>query len=145
MLTEKQERFCQEFMVDGNATQAAVRAGYSCRTARAIGTENLAKPAIKERIDELRLERAKRVELEADEVIRRLREIADSWRINPSAAVRALELLGRHLGIFERDNRQAAPVAAVQVVLDSRVAERMGVDDVSPIVASSDLPAPDPV
>lgn len=52
-LTAKQKRFCEEYMVDGNATQAAIRAGYSFKTARTIGAENLAKPAIKEHIDAL--------------------------------------------------------------------------------------------
>lgn len=53
-LTEKQEQFCHEWLIDFNATQAAVRAGYSKDTAYAIGWENLRKPEIKARIAELR-------------------------------------------------------------------------------------------
>jgi phage terminase small subunit len=52
-LTPKQERFCTELLVDFNATQAAIRAGYSKKTARAIGSENLTKPDIQNRLSEL--------------------------------------------------------------------------------------------
>ena len=60
-MTDKQKRFCDEYVVDYNATQAAVRAGYSAKTAYSIGTENLKKPELKNYIDqrneELRSER----------------------------------------------------------------------------------------
>ena len=60
-MTAKQKRFCDEYLVDYNATQAAVRAGYSAKTAYSIGTENLKKPELKNYIDqrneELRSER----------------------------------------------------------------------------------------
>lgn len=52
-LTDKQKRFCEEYIVDCNATQAAIRAGYSELSARQMGTENLSKPSIKEYIGEL--------------------------------------------------------------------------------------------
>ena len=51
-MTAKQQRFCDEYLIDLNATQAAIRAGYSKKTARAIGNENLMKPDIKKYIDE---------------------------------------------------------------------------------------------
>ena len=51
-LTPKQKRFCQEYLIDLNATQAAVRAGYSEKTAYSVGNENLRKPEIKKYIDE---------------------------------------------------------------------------------------------
>lgn len=51
-LTPKQRRFVEEYAIDLNATQAAIRAGYSVKTARKIGSENLAKPDIKAAIDE---------------------------------------------------------------------------------------------
>lgn len=53
-LTAKQERFCNEYLIDLNATQAAIRAGYSEKTATAIGAENLTKPNIQEFIQEVR-------------------------------------------------------------------------------------------
>lgn len=55
-LNARQERFCLEYVIDGNATQAAIRAGYSVRTAGATGAENLKKPHIRARIDELMAE-----------------------------------------------------------------------------------------
>lgn len=51
-LTEKQKKFCNEYLVDCNATQAAIRAGYSPKTAYSIGEENLRKPELKTYIDE---------------------------------------------------------------------------------------------
>lgn len=51
-LTVKQKRFCDEYLIDCNATQAAIRSGYSKKTAGAVGYENLKKPQIKEYIDE---------------------------------------------------------------------------------------------
>ena len=53
-LTAKQERFCYEYCQDYNATQAAIRAGYSKKTAGAIGGENLQKPEIKDKISEIK-------------------------------------------------------------------------------------------
>lgn len=49
-MTEKQKRFCEEYLIDLNATQAALRAGYSEKTAYSIGNENLKKPEIQEYI-----------------------------------------------------------------------------------------------
>lgn len=51
-MTEKQKRFVDEYLIDLNATQAAVRAGYSAKSAYSIGTENLKKPEIKRAIEE---------------------------------------------------------------------------------------------
>ena len=51
-MTEKQKRFCDEYLIDLNATQAAIRAGYSEKTAGSIGDENLKKPEIKSYIEE---------------------------------------------------------------------------------------------
>ncbi len=57
-MTPKQQKFCDEYLVSGNATDAAIKAGYSPKTAYAIGSENLSKPElkayIKTRLDEIR-------------------------------------------------------------------------------------------
>lgn len=58
-LTEKQKRFCEEYLIDLNATQSAIRAGYSEKTAYSIGCENLTKPEIQNYISELQEQRAK--------------------------------------------------------------------------------------
>jgi phage terminase small subunit len=75
-LTPKQQRFVEEYMVDMNASDAARRAGYSQRTAARIGFENLQKVQIAAAIDAARIDRSKRVGIEADEVLRGLAAIA---------------------------------------------------------------------
>ena len=74
-LTDKQEMFCREYLIDLNATQAAIRAGYSEKTARASGCENLTKPDLQNRIAELKAERNEQVNVDAAYVLRRLIEI----------------------------------------------------------------------
>ena len=128
-LTDKQRRFVSEYLIDLNATQAAIRAGYSAKTANKIGSENLVKPGIQKAISEAMLKQQVRTELTADEVIADLREVRDicmgrkkvkivevakfegvistseieAKMIDPAGANRALELLGKHIGMF-RDN-----------------------------------------
>lgn len=75
-LTTKQQLFANEYIVDLNATQAAIRAGYSKRTAGSIGHELLKKPEIQGAIQEAMDERAKRTEITADLVLQELRKIA---------------------------------------------------------------------
>lgn len=74
-LTPKQERFVEEYLVDLNATQAAIRAGYSERTAGATGHENLRKPEIAAAIQRAQEERSKRTEVTADRVLQELARI----------------------------------------------------------------------
>ncbi|OCA53930.1 terminase small subunit [Photorhabdus namnaonensis] len=74
-LTDKQEMFCREYLVDLNATQAAIRAGYSEKTANRIGSENLSKLDIQKRISELKSDRNEVVKVDAEYVLRRLVEI----------------------------------------------------------------------
>lgn len=69
MLNQKQKRFAEEYMVDSNATQAAIRAGYSKKTARSIGAENLTKPDIKAYIERLAGELKKKSIADADEAL----------------------------------------------------------------------------
>lgn len=74
-LTPKQARFVEEYLIDCNATQAAIRAGYSERTARKIGHENLTKPDIAEAIQAAMSERSRRTEITADRVLQELARI----------------------------------------------------------------------
>ncbi|MEQ2018689.1 terminase small subunit [Photorhabdus bodei] len=74
-LTGKQEMFCREYLVDLNATQAAIRAGYSDKTANRIGSENLSKLDIQKRISELKSDRNEVVKIDAEYVLKRLVEI----------------------------------------------------------------------
>lgn len=75
-LTDKQARFVEEYLVDLNATQAAIRAGYSEATARSIGSENLTKPDVAEAIQAAMAERSKRTNVTADKVVAELARIA---------------------------------------------------------------------
>lgn len=116
-LTAKQATFCKEYVVDFNATQGATRAGYSPRTANEQGARLLAKASVQVEIRRLIDERAKRVEVDADFVVRMLVEnvqrsmqavaVVDAegnpigeYRYNGAVANKSLELLGRHLGMF---------------------------------------------
>lgn len=74
-LTDKQELFAREFIKDLNATQAAIRAGYSEKTARTIGSQNLTKLDIADRIAELKADRNEEVGVDAAYVLKRLVEI----------------------------------------------------------------------
>lgn len=75
-MTPKQQRFVDEFPVDLNATQAAIRAGYSLHTAAAIGCELLAKPEIAAAIRAALAERQRRTAITADRVLEELARVA---------------------------------------------------------------------
>lgn len=74
-LTAKQQRFCDEYLIDLNATQAAIRAGYSEKTAKVIASENLSKPNIKEYIENRMKEKEKNLIADQDEVLQYLTSV----------------------------------------------------------------------
>ena len=94
-LTLKQKMFIDEYLVDLNATQAAIRAGYSPKTAKDIASQNLAKLNIRIEIDKKMAERSKRVGMNADRVLQELGKLAfvkiedvidfETGRIKPTA------------------------------------------------------------
>ncbi len=98
-LTGKQEQFCREYIIDLNGTQAAIRAGYSHESARAIASENLTKPDVQARLQVLMADRAERVQVTADEVVRELKAIAfhrvddhiESWSDGGTVNFRPIE------------------------------------------------------
>lgn len=104
-LTPKQTLFVQEYLVDLNATQAAIRAGYSKNTAKAIGAENLTKPDIADAVQKAMGARSERVVITQDSVLKNieaLRVKAES-ECQLAVAARCLELQGKHVGLF-KDN-----------------------------------------
>ena len=109
-LTAKQARFVEEYLIDLNATQAAIRAGYSARTAFRIGAENLQKPAIQSAISDKQLERSQRTQITADRVIREIARLAlfDIRRL--------LNADGTPKSIQDIDDDTAAALAGLDVV-----------------------------
>lgn len=69
-LTPKQQKFCEQYLIDLNATQAAIRAGYSKNSARRIATENLSKPYIKQVIEKAQLKASDKAEISQQRVLR---------------------------------------------------------------------------
>jgi len=87
--TSKESRFCQEYMVDLNATQAAIRAGYSEKNARQIGNEVLGKEHIASRISVLKAKAAQQIEYSHQDVLKRLKswvesDITETINLSPS-------------------------------------------------------------
>lgn len=74
-LTPKQQRFVEEYLIDLNATQAAIRSGYSEKTAKVIAAQNLSKLNVQEAIEEAQSKRAEQTQIDAAYVLRRLVEI----------------------------------------------------------------------
>lgn len=74
-LTAKQKRFCDEYLIDMNITQAAIRAGYSKKTAYAIGQENLKKPTLQNYIDKRMEEKEKELIADQNEVLKYLTSV----------------------------------------------------------------------
>lgn len=157
----KYECFCQEYLVDLNQTQAAIRAGYSPRSAGQTASALMKKPKVRARVDELMAERSRRTGVNQDRVVRELARIGfvkltdlidlETGQIRPDASEddlaalagyrvkriptengmglevearladkgRALELLGKHLGMYT-DRTEIRAAERVVVVDDLR-------------------------
>jgi phage terminase small subunit len=91
-MTPKQQRFCYEYMIDLNATKSAIRAGYSERTANKIASELLKNKEIKEKIEQLKEEQQKKLEITLDTVLKEIAVIAFSplGKIKTSDKLKAL-------------------------------------------------------
>jgi phage terminase small subunit len=107
-LTVKQRKFCLEYLVDLNATKAAIRAGYSKKSAQVIGCENLRKPIIQEFIGSKVEKAAEKTQTEAEWVMVELKRIAEACAEDngkgrlkdATAAIRSLELIGKRHKLF---------------------------------------------
>ena len=99
-LNTKQKKFCEEILVDDNATQAAIRAGYPKRSASSMGYENLKKPEIRTYISELVKARKQRTQVTADRVLEELAKIAFANEGEKTGdKLKALDVLAKHVGI----------------------------------------------
>ena len=117
-LNPKQQRFAREYLVDLNATQAAIRAGYSKAAARQQGSHLLSLPAIQSLINGKNQERAESVELTAASVIADLQRLALKAEAAEqfSAAAKCRELLGKHLRLFVDRVEHSGKVSLEQLV-----------------------------
>ena len=99
-MTDKQQRFVDEYMVDLNATQAAIRAGYSPKNAEQVGYQLLQKTSVSKEISKRKAKLANVVNWTAVDVLKRLARLADEG-YKDSDKIKALELIGRHIGMFQ--------------------------------------------
>ena len=121
-LRDKQELFCNEYIVDLNATQAAIRAGYSKKTAQEQSSRLLSNVIIQDRISELKQGRIERVKIDADWVLVSAKKVFDrcmqeeeiksddgatigQYKFEHSGANKALEIIGKHVKVraFEKE------------------------------------------
>ena len=168
-MTKKQKRFVDEYLIDLNITQAAIRAGYSPKTAYSIGSENLKKPEIRACIEKAMAERSKRTGINQDRMIMELAKIGllnpkdlvdfDEATVKEEAAeedlaaiasvrvkrfptkdgegiereikmhdkIKALELLGRHFGMF-KDKVEVSGLEEEKKKLDDILLQMSGDD-----------------
>lgn len=166
-MTKKQKLFVEEYLIDLNATQAAIRAGYSPDTAKEIGCENLTKPNIRACIDREMAERSKRTGVNADRVVQELAKIAfvnavdvidtetatvkeDALpedtaaiqsvkvktfgddglerEIKMADKLKALELLGKHMGMFKDKVELSGTLDTEKTKLDDLLQQMRGGD-----------------
>lgn len=150
-LTPQQERFCQEYVIDLNGTQAAIRASYSEKTAQEQSSRLLSNVIIQAYVKKLQDEIAKRNEITADWVVNNLREVAErcmqispvynrkgqqvmcenregdlvpAFTFNALGASKSLELIGKTIGIFEDVVRHKGKIELTNTEDDAKVLER---------------------
>ena len=119
-LTAKQQRFVEEYCSNGfNATQAAIRAGYSEKTACKIASENLSKPDIQSGIQQFMKSQTKKCEIDTQWVVNKLKDEVEytGEGSSPSARVGALKVLTDYTGGF--DNNKQKVETKVQTADDS--------------------------
>lgn len=147
-LTEKQQIFVDQYLVDLNATKAAIRSGYSEKTAYSQGHELLKKPEIAEAIAKAQAERAERTKIDGDWVLKRLEIIVErclqaepvtdregnptgEYVFNAAGANKAIELIGKHHGVkawagdkIELTGKNGGPIE-VEALSEAERAARM--------------------
>jgi phage terminase small subunit len=109
-LTPKQQLFCDFYLESLNATQSAKKAGYSEKSAEAIGLENLGKPRIKEYIDERMSKLNNDVIASANEVLEKLTEIIRNPKSKNFEVIKCCELLGKRYRLWNEDVQTNPPI-----------------------------------
>ncbi len=144
-LTDKKERFCREYVCDYNRTQAAIRAGYKEKSAAKIGCKLMKDPEVKAYIRQLQKEQAERLMLTSDRVLIELMDVyqkcmqavpVNEWnysehRMEPTGeyqfdskgAIKALEMIGKHLGMFDKDEDTGGDTGPVFITGEDELKE----------------------
>lgn len=143
VLTEKQRLFCEEYLIDCIGSQAAIRAGYSPDSSRSEASRLLTNSNVRAYIRELMDNRSKDTLIDAIYVLESLKDVAercrqavpvmrfnpitsrmeqvkddedrDVWEFDSQGANKALELIGKHIGVFEKDNSQKKPETSIVI------------------------------
>lgn len=138
-LTMKQRMFCDEYLIDMNGTQAAIRAGYSVGCATSQASRMLSMPKIHQYLETKRRKLEIKTEMSAQYVLQNLKDVAERcmsaqpvvnmagkpvlddngnpvYRFDSAGANKALELIGKHLGVFNAD--QSGSASSSKVVLE---------------------------
>lgn len=125
-LNDKQEKFCREFVVNFNATEAAINAGYSKKTATVQGSQLLTILKVQEFIKTLQTFQAEELEISAKYITENIKNIGErcmqaqpvldkdgketgEYEFDANAALKAQEMLGKRIGYFKKDNEQLSP------------------------------------
>ena len=133
MLEEKQKMFCKEYIIDFNGTQAAIRAGYSKKTANEQASRLLTKVNVQAYLKKLIENREKRTQITQDEVVADIIKVKNRcmqseavfdkdgnetgvYKFDSTGANKALDMLMKHTGGYELDNKQANGVNCVKKV-----------------------------
>lgn len=134
MLNEKQKKFCEEHIIDFNGTQAAIRAGYSKKTANRIASKLLSKVDIQQYIKELIENRNKRTQITQDEVVNKILDVVSvctqkiestdengdtiEKMLDVNGANKALDMLMKHTGGYDLDNQQKQAPLTINLTRD---------------------------
>lgn len=137
-MTSQQKQFCDEYLIDLNGTQAAIRAGYSANTARVQASQMLDLDDVKQYISERQQKVSNKLAYSLEKVLTNFVEVYErcmqgtpvldfdgkptgEWKFEPMAALKANENIGKHLGFYKLDNDQKKD--AIQIVVDNKDAK----------------------
>jgi len=124
LLTAKRQRFCDEYLIDLNATQATIRAGYSPKWADRQATQLLGDTRVQVYIQQRQVALREKTEITQEEVVCTFRELRDEARDAKDFgnALRANENLGKHLGIYAPEEAKQSGELLIRFVNDWREA-----------------------
>lgn len=126
-------QFCKEYLIDLNGAQAAIRAGYSEKTAKEIASENLTKPNIVEYIQKQMDKRAEKTEINAEYVLKTIKstiercsqaepvmingEPSGEYKFDAASVLKGCELLGKHLKLFSEKIEHSGSINITKIEL----------------------------